>query len=116
MAFEKLSDSIDELNKHLKAFGQSNAEYYKLKIFKEATKGLTAVILGVLMGLFILFALIILSVAVAIAISNALNIPSVGYFIVGGFYVLLFLLVLLFGKKPIQKIVLVKLSRKIFNK
>ncbi|SHF71913.1 Putative Holin-X, holin superfamily III [Salegentibacter echinorum] len=116
MAFEKLSDSIEELNRHLKAYADSNAEYYKLKIFKQATKGLTAVILGVLMGLFLLFALIILSVAVAIAISNALDVPSAGYFIVGGFYVLLFILVLLFGKKPLQKFLLVKLSRKIFNK
>jgi ABC-type multidrug transport system fused ATPase/permease subunit len=116
MAFEKLSNSIDELNHNLKAFAQSNAEYYKLEVFKQTTKGATVLVKTLVMGLFIMLALILLSVAVAIAISEAMEVPSAGYFIVGGFYFLLFLLVLIFGKKPIEKFMLVTLSKKFFNK
>jgi ABC-type multidrug transport system fused ATPase/permease subunit len=115
MAFEKLSNSIDELNHNLKAFAHSNAEYYKLKFFKQAMKGAIGLVQGLLMGMFFIFALILLSVAVAILISEALGSPSYGFFIVGGFYFLLFLLILIFGRKPIEKILLVKVSRKFFN-
>jgi len=68
-----------------------------------------------LMGVFFIFAIILISVALAIVISEAIGSPSSGYFIVGGFYFLVFLLVLIFGKKPIEKLLLVKVSRKFFN-
>jgi ABC-type multidrug transport system fused ATPase/permease subunit len=115
MAFEKLSRSIDELNYNLKAFAHSNTEYYKLQFFKSAMKGAIGLVQGLLLGVFFIFALILVSVALAIVISEAIGTPSSGYFIVGGFYFLLFLLVLIFGKKPIEKLLLVKVSRKFFN-
>jgi len=115
MAFEKLSNSIEELNYNLKAFAHSNSEYYKLQFFKQAMKGATGLVYGLLMGVFFIFAIILISVALAIVISEAIGSPSSGYFIVGGFYFLVFLLVLIFGKKPIEKLLLVKVSRKFFN-
>lgn len=115
MAFEKLSNSINELNYNLKAFAHSNSEYYKLKFFKQAMKGAIGLVQGLLLGVFLIFALILLSVAVAIVISEAIGTASSGYFIVAGFYFLLFLGVLFFGKKPIGKFLLVKVSRKVFN-
>lgn len=115
MAFEKLSNSIDELNYNLKAFAHSNSEYYKLQFFKQAMKGATGLVFGILLGIFFIFAVILVSVALAILISQAIGSPSAGYFIVGGFYFLLFILILLFGKKPIEKLLLVKASRKFFN-
>ena len=115
MAFEKLSNSIDELNYNIKAFAHSNAEYYKLKFFKQAMKGAVGLVQGLLLGIFFLFALMLISVALAILISEAIGVPSAGYFIVGGFYFLLFLFVLIFGRKPIEKKLLLKISRKFFN-
>jgi len=115
MAFEKLSNSIDELRYNLKAFAHSNSEYHKLKFFKLAMKGTIGLVQGLLLGIFLIFALILLSVAVAILISEAIGSPSSGYFVVGGFYFLLFLGVLIFGRKPIEKFLLVKVSRKFFK-
>lgn len=115
MAFEKLSKSIDDLKYNLEAFAHSNAEYYKLELFKKVMKGAIGLVQVILLVFFFIFALILLSVAVAILIGEAVGSLSSGYFIVGGFYVLLFLLVLIFGNKAITKILLVKVSRKIFN-
>lgn len=115
MAFDKISRSLNELNENIKAFSQSNAEYYKLEFFKQAMKGATALVKGLIVGTFALFALVILSVAVAIAISEALGEPSSGFFIVGGFYILLIILFLLFAEKPLNKLMLRKISRSFFN-
>lgn len=115
MAFEKISNSINELNENLKAFSQSNAEYYKLEFFKQAMKGATVMVKVLVVGVFGLFALIILSIATAIAISEAIGSPSSGFFIVGGFYILLIILYFLIGEKPITKMMLQKFSRSFFN-
>lgn len=115
MAFEKISNSINELNENLQAFAQSNAEYYKLEFFKQAMKGATAMVKVLVVGVFGIFALIILSIAVAIAISHSMDNPSSGFFIVGGFYLLLIVLFLIFGEKPLTKMMLRKFSRSFFN-
>lgn len=115
MAFEKLTNSIDELKENIQAFAQSNAEYYKLQIFKSSAKGGSALVRFVLLFIFGLLAIVLLSVALAIVIGEALENASAGYFIVGGFYVLLCILVLVFGKKPLDKLFLTKLSKAFFG-
>jgi hypothetical protein len=114
MAFEKLSDSIAELKENLRSFSQSNAEYFKLKAFKGGVKGVTAVVNILLLFFFGVFALIFLSIAGAIAISVALDSPSAGYWIVGGFYVFLVILIILLRKK-IGKLILTKASESFFK-
>ena len=115
MAFDKLTNSINELNENLQSFAHSNVEYYKLEFFKQAMKGATSLVRFMVLGAIILLALFLISFAVAIAISEAIGVPSAGYFIVGGFYILLFILVMIFGKEPITKIMLQKFSRIFFN-
>ena len=115
MAFEKLSDSIQELNNSIKAFAESNAEYYKLKAFKAGMKGATSLVLFLIVGFLLVTAIMILSVAIAIVISQAIGVPSAGYFIVGGFYLLAGILIFIFGKSPIEKLMLKKISKVVFN-
>ncbi len=115
MAFERITNNIEELKNNIRAFAHSNSEYYKLKIFKESIKGISSLVLFLLLGIFVSLALIFLSVAIAISINQALDHPSAGYYIVSGFYLLLFILALVFGKKLISKVLLVKLSKALFN-
>ncbi|MUP45120.1 phage holin family protein [Gramella sp. BOM4] len=115
MAFEKLSHSIQELNENVQALVQSNAEYYKLKAFKSGMKGATSLVLILLVGFFVIFAVMLLSVALAIVISEAIGSPSSGYFIVGGFYLLVGILIFIFGKGPIEKLMLTKISKSVFK-
>lgn len=116
MAFERLRYSILGLKENLEAVKVSSTEYYKLNLFKKTTKGVIALIVGVLAGFLGVVALMFISVAVAIYLSNILDSPSAGFFIVGGFYLLLLILLFVVGKKYIEKVVLLNSSRKFFNK
>lgn len=115
MAFEKLTNSIEELKDNIRAFKYSSIEYYKLDLYKKLVKGVISLINIILLGFLGLLALLFISIAVAISISNALDVPSAGYFIVGGFYILLLILILTVGRKYIKKKVLLKSSRSFFN-
>ncbi|MCM4159224.1 hypothetical protein FHG64_09540 [Antarcticibacterium flavum] len=115
MAFEKLTNSINDLKENIQAFKQSSAEYYKLSLYKGIVKGAISAVNAVLIGFFGLFALLFLSIAVAVYLSNLLDSPSAGYFIVGGFYLLLLILILVIGRKYIKKTILIKSSRSFFN-
>ncbi|MDX1543640.1 MAG: hypothetical protein R3214_06795 [Christiangramia sp.] len=115
MAFEKLSNSIHELNDNIQAYLHSNSEYYKLKAFKHGMKGATSLVRFMVMGFLLSTAGIMISFALAIVISEAIGVPSSGYFIVGGFYLLVFVLIFIFGKEPIEKLVLRKFSKIVFN-
>jgi len=115
MAFEKLSDSIHDLNKNLQSYAQSNSEYFKLKAFKQGMQGATALVRFLIMACFLSVAGVMLSFALAIVISQAIGSPSSGYFIVGGFYIIISILIFIFGKEPIEKLILKKFSKAVFN-
>lgn len=115
MAFEKQSYSVQELKENIQAYKQSTTEYVKLNIYSKVVKGAISLITGLIVGFVGLIVLLFLSVAVAIVISNALDSPSAGFFIVAGFYILLIVLFFVFGKKMLQKSILLQTSRKFFK-
>lgn len=115
MAFEKLTNSIQELKDSIRAFAESNAEYYKLALYKKVVKSVTSLVSAVLIGFFGIFFLLFLSIAVAVHISAALDDPSAGFYIVTGFYLLLIIFMFVIGRKLIEKKFLIKSSRKIFK-
>ncbi|SDS37642.1 phage holin family protein [Gramella sp. MAR_2010_147] len=115
MAFEKLSNSVQDLNNNIQSYIQSNSEYYRLRAFRQGMKGATALVRFLVMGFLLSTAGIMLSFAIAIVISQAIGVPSSGYFIVGGFYMIVFVLIFIFGKEPIEKLVLRKFSKSVFN-
>lgn len=116
MAFERISENLERLNKNIKSFSQSSAEYYKLDLFDKVMKGTTSLASILVIGFLSFFFLLFLSVAASVWISEAIGEPSSGFFIVAGFYLLLILCMVLFGSKMIEKTMLVKASRKVFNK
>jgi len=115
MAFEKLTNSIIDLNDNVRDLAKSGTEYYKLDLYKKIIKGVISMVNMMLLGFICLIALFFVSIAVALGISNALGVPSAGFFIVGAFYLLIFLIIWFFGKKHIEKIILIKSSRTFFN-
>lgn len=115
MAFENLTNSIQELKDSIRAFAESNAEYYKLNLYKKAVKAVTSLVSAVLIGFLGIFFLLFLSISVAVHISAALDQPSAGFYIVTGFYLLLIIFMLVIGRKLIEKKFLIKSSRKIFK-
>ncbi len=115
MAFEKLSDSIQDLNNSIQSYIQSNSDYYRLRAFKSGMQGVTSLVRFLILISLISIAGVLLSFAVAILISQATGIPSLGYFIVGGFYFILAILLFTAGKKPIERFLLRKFSKVVFE-
>lgn len=115
MAFERIANNLDRIKRSIRSLGGISAEYYKLVLFDKGMKVGIGLINGLILGLFGLFSISFLSLAVSIWLSRMIGIPSSGFFIVAGFYFLLILFMLLFGKKIVERKVLVKVSRKVFN-
>jgi hypothetical protein len=115
MAFEKLTNSINDLNENFRDLAKSSAEYYKLDLYKKIIKGVISLMNMLLLGFICLIALFFISIALALGIGDALGNPSAGFFIIGGFYLLIFVIIWFFGKKHIEKIILIKSSRNFFN-
>ena len=115
MAFEKLTNSINDLNDNVRDLANSSAEYYKLDLYKKIIKGVISLVNMMLLGFICLIALFFVSIAIAIAIGRALESLSSGFYIVSAFYAFIFALIWIFGKKPIEKIILIKSSRTFFN-
>lgn len=115
MAFEKISNGIHDLNTNVQAFLHSNSEYYKLRAFKQGMRGATSLVRFLILAFLLSTAGIMISFALAIVISESIGVPSSGYFIVGGFYLIIFILILIFGKEPIEKLMLRKFSKAVFN-
>lgn len=115
MAFTKLTGHIDELGDHIEAYITGMIAFYKLSFFKKFMKGFSTLTKLLIVGSIFLFFLGFISVGAAIWIGLCIgSIPS-GFFIVGGFYLLVFIVLLVFWKKLIEGIFLDKFSRFIFN-
>ncbi len=115
MAFEKLTNSIKDLNENVRDIANSSTEYYKLDLYKKIIKGVISLVNMMLLGFISLIAFFFLSMALAVGIGDGMDNPGLGFLIVGAFYVIIFGIIWKFGKKPIEKIVLLKSSRNFFN-
>ncbi len=115
MAFEKLTENVKELTDNTQEYIKTSAEYYKLSIFRTSMKGLIGFANVALRATFALIALLFLSVGLAIVIGEAMDSASAGYFIVGVFYIIVFILIFMFAKKPLERFLLTKYSTMAFN-
>ena len=115
MAFERISDNLESLNENIRSFAQSTAEYYKLELFDKTMKGATATVKAVAIAFFMLFAILFLSIAISVLLSNWMESPSGGFFVVGGIYLLIGLWLVFFGGPVINRVMLSKVSQKVFN-
>lgn len=114
MAFEQLTNHIKGVSDNTQSFVKNNAEYYKLVAFKHGMKALIGVATLTIRGIFGLIFLMFLSVGVALLIGERMESASTGFFIVGSFYFLIFILIVAFAKKPLEQFLLEKYSKVAF--
>ena len=115
MAFERISDNLEELKGNIRAFAQSSAEYYKLDLFDKTMKGATAAVKSVAIAFFLVFTLLFFSIALAVLLGNWMESPSGGFFLVCGIYLLISLWLIFFGGPVINRVMLSKASQKVFK-
>tara|TARA_R110002072_G_scaffold22615_1_gene79383 strand:+ start:215204 stop:215620 length:417 start_codon:yes stop_codon:yes gene_type:complete len=115
MAFKTLSENLEESGAKAQEYIKNTSEYYKLRTFKTVTKGAISLVNFLVLGIFLLLVLLFVSIGVALWLNNVLENSYAGYFIVAGFYIVIMLLLVIFGKKPIEKILLIKFSDMFFD-
>ena len=115
MALEDLKDNADDLKQNVKGFIDSNIAYYKLWFFKVAMKSTTMLLKLLIILIFLTLVLVFISIAAAIAIGNALDSWVYGFLIVGGFYVLMSVLVYNIKHRIVEGPILEKFSELFFN-
>ena len=109
-----IGNHVDNFTQDTKEAINHSLEYYKLDLLKKTAISL---IYGgqfvIKIGIMILI-LLFVSIGLAFLIGNKLGSVSYGFFIVGGFYIVLLILIGLFGSKLLEKPVL-KFLDKILN-
>jgi len=115
MPFETLSENLEKSGKQGQAYIKNTVEYYKLRMFKTITKGAIPLVKSFILGVFALFGLLFFSIGAALWLGDVIDSKYLGYFIVGAFYVLIIFTIAVFGKKPLQKFLLIKFSDMFFD-
>ncbi|RMA66016.1 phage holin family protein [Ulvibacter antarcticus] len=115
MAFDSLSDNIEKSGSKAQEYLKNSSEYYKLRSFKTISKTVISLVTFLTVGIFLLLVLFFFSVGAALWLGDIIDSRYAGYFIVGGFYILIILIILLFGKKSIEKLILTKFSDIFFD-
>ncbi len=115
MAFDRLTESLHTVSDKFQDYTTSTAEYYKLRLFKSSMKGAVSLVNLLVFGSFFLFVLLFLSIGVALWLGIIMESSFAGFLIVGGFYGLVTLFLVLFGKKMIERSLLIKFSKLLYD-
>ena len=115
MSFKTLSENLEDSGDKAQEYVKNTVEYYKLRTFKTVTKGAISLVNFLILGIILLLVLLFVSIGVALLLNNALDTSYAGYFIVAGFYIILIVLLVVFGKKPLERSLLIKFSDIFFD-
>lgn len=115
MAFDRLNDNLHTISEKFQDFGTSTAEYYKLRLFKSSMKGAISLVNLLVFGSFSLFIMLFISIGIALYLGIIMESSYAGFLIVGGFYALVMVFLVLFGKKMIERSLLKKFSALLYD-
>jgi hypothetical protein len=115
MAFEALSENLNNTGEKTQEYVETTAEYYKLRLFKSSMKFATSLISLLVLGSVALLLLSFVSFGIAMYLSRIIGYPSSGCFVIGGFFLVVFLFTYFYGKKMIVKAILEKFSELIIE-
>lgn len=115
MAFSELKENIDEVQEETKAYIESSLQYYKLWGFKVAMKSTTMIFKFVMIAICVLMVMLFASISASIAIGNALESTALGFLVVAGFYMIVFIALLFIKPQSIEGSILQRFSEIFFN-
>jgi hypothetical protein len=115
MAFEEIKENVEDIQDQAQAYIENNLSYYKLRAFKMAMKSATTILKFSLILLCFSMVLLFCSFALAYAIGDYLDSYSLGFLVVGGFYLIATGLLFLVRDKIVEGPLLEKFSEIFFN-
>ena len=95
-------DHIENLVSRVGDIAETKVELWKLRAVGKISETVSSLISVIAIVVFTVFAITILSIGIAFWIGSEMGKTSYGFFIVGGFYALVGLLVYVFRKKLIK--------------
>jgi hypothetical protein len=107
---------IDNIKENIMDYVETRINIIKLKAINTGGNILSGIIAGVLAALLGFFMLFFLSFSAAYAISSAAEKPFLGFLCVGGFYLLLLVLVIALKDKIIKGPIVNSFMKKFYNK
>jgi len=110
MSKDKLSKHFENLSNDAKVYLESELAYYKLDAYKKSIKAISFILRFIVITGVFLVLLSFLSIALSFWLGELLEHYYLGFLIVAGFYFVVFILLLLFGRQAITNSVL-----KMFN-
>ncbi len=113
MAFEEMKHHLSELDKRVTSYVDDSLEYVELKGFKISMVLVTALVKFFLLASIGLLVILLTSIGAAIAIGESLGGYEWGFLLVGGFYLVLGLIVYAM-RRSINKVILRFFSNKFF--
>lgn len=104
--FDQLNQRFQDISEETREYIETSIEYYKLDAYKKTAKGTSALLrYFFVLGVFLLF-FSFLMIGIALFLGDLINSSFYGFFIVAGFNLLLFFLLLTKGRKLFDKLVL----------
>ncbi|WP_273565718.1 hypothetical protein [Maribacter halichondriae] len=99
MAFDELKKDLMEADTDVRSYLEHSDEYLKLQVFKILMQFLTTSLQTVLVSLGVVFVLLFLSLGASLALCEVLDSYYLGFVLVGGFYVVVSILLYIFRKR-----------------
>ncbi len=114
MAFGEIKEQIDHVEDGVRSYVKNSLDFYRLQSFRSMMKGITMATKVLLIGGIASIAILFLSLSAAFWFGNMLGNTAQGFLIVGGFYVLIGIIVFLL-KSKIEKPLLKEFSKFYFD-
>lgn len=110
MPYRNFGDNLHRIGDKILEFGEYKLDFYKLLVYKSVMKMARSIFFALLFGVILLLIFFFISFGLAHLIGEALGNIAYGYFIMGGFYLLVLLLTMAFGRKILERRILYKTS------
>lgn len=106
MAFDELKENFSEAEETARSYIENSRQFYKLKGFKILMKAVMVFVKIASVAIALTLALLFLSIGAAFWVGSELDNTAYGFFVVGGVYVLIGLIIYLLRhslRKPLLK-------------
>lgn len=103
MPYRKFGENLHKLSDKIVEYGEFKLDYYKLVLYKSVIKMARSLFIFLLFGAVLLLSFIFISFGLSYLIGEAVGNIAYGFLIMGGFYVVMLILLATFGKKIIEK-------------
>src|SRR5690625_7777000 len=115
MQYSKLENKQNKIGNKIIEYGEYKLDYYKFLLYKTVMKMSMSIFFALLFGAVLLLIFFFISFGVAHLIGDALGNIAYGYLIMGGFYILILILTMAFGRKILERRILYKTSEWFIN-